>query len=130
MTIDRADATNLQAVADAALAVGDVESAAIFTQAPGSTELELAAAAGIEGLPLDGLVAAVQNPMHPIARAMLDAGPTFDVRPMNPGGPTLRSHLPLGGLGVLAVAHDASLDAEQRASLEELAIAATDLLRG
>jgi len=35
MTIDRADATNLQAVADAALAVGDVESAAIFTQAPG-----------------------------------------------------------------------------------------------
>jgi len=68
--------------------------------------------------------------MHPIARAMLDAGPTFDVRPMNPGGPALRSHLRLGGLGVLAVAHDASLDAEQRASLEELATAATDLLRG
>jgi hypothetical protein len=118
----------LAEVAEAALAVGDVASAAIFTQAPGSIALELAAAAGIEGPPLDALVAAVQNPMHPIALAMHDAGPTFDVRPMNPGGPALRSHLPLGGLGVLAVAHEASLGAEDRVSLEELAAAATDLL--
>jgi hypothetical protein len=122
--------TALDNVAQAAAGIEGVESAAIFTSRPGSAALELAAAAGIQGPPLDGLVAAVQNPAHPIARAMHDAGPTFDVRPMNPGGPALRSHLPLGGLGVLAVAHDAKLDAEARATLEQIAATATDLLRG
>jgi hypothetical protein len=96
---------------------------------PGSANLELAAAAGIEGPPLDGLVAAVQSPMHPIARAMDDTAPTFDVRPMNPGGPALRSHLPLGGFGVLAVAHDTSLDQVARDALAELAATATEHLR-
>lgn len=129
MTIENGRETDLNAVVEAALAVGDVGSAAIFTQRPGSTALDLAAAAGINGPPLEGLVAAAQSPIHPIAGAMHDAGPTFDVRPMNPGGPALRSHLPLGGLGVLAVAHDTSLGAEDRANLEELAATATDLLR-
>jgi len=123
------DAIDLDWVARAALTVGDVESAAIFVSRPGATALELAAASGIEGPPLAGLVAAVQNPTHPVATALHDDGPTFDVRPMNPGGPALRSHLPLDGLGVLAVAHETSLGREDRVALERLATTATDLLR-
>ncbi len=74
---------------------GVVSSAAIFLVEPGSAVLELAAADGIEGPALDGLVAAVRQPEHPVARAVTDGGPTFDVLPVNPGGPRLRSHLPL-----------------------------------
>ena len=129
MTTDHDAVTDLDGVALAALGVGDVESAAIFTRRDSSSPLALAAAAGIEGPPLDGLVAAVENPLHPITRAADDAGPTFDVQPMNPGGPALRSHLPLGGLGVLAVAHNASLGADERAALAQLAATATELLR-
>ena len=116
----------------AAYRVGDVSSAAIFVVRPGSSQLELAAAAGIEGLPLDGLVAAVRNPAHPIARALSDDGPSFDVLPMAPGGPRLRSHLPLKAdrdgshqtVGILAVAHDEPLDEPQREKLTTLADAA------
>src|SRR5438477_5579370 len=43
------------------LAIADIDSAAIF-RIGASGSLELVAAAGIEGAPLDGLVAAVQNP--------------------------------------------------------------------
>lgn len=120
---------DLKSVVRAALAIDGIESAAIFLAEPGSGELHLGAAAGIEGPPLDGLVAAVQNPMHPIARAMTDTDATFDVHPMNPGGPALRSHLPLGGLGVLAVAHDASLSSDAREGLSRLAAAASALVR-
>jgi hypothetical protein len=129
VTTDHDALTDLDGVARAALAVGAVESAAIFTRRDSSSPLTLAAAAGIEGPPLDALVAAVENPLHPITRAADDAGPTFDVKPMNPGGPALRSHLPLGGLGVLAVAHDAGMGADERATLEQLAATATDRLR-
>src|SRR6478735_11940926 len=85
----------LRAIAQEALTIGDTVSAVIFLVAPGSTDLDLAAAAGVEAPPLDGLVAAVRNPDHPVTRALSDAGPSFDVRPMAPGGPALRSHLPL-----------------------------------
>ncbi len=122
--------SNLDEVARAAQAVDGIESAVIFVAQPGSSDLDLAGAAGIEGPPLDGLVAAVRNPAHPIASALHDTRPTFDVRPMNPGGPALRSHLPLGGRGVLAVAHEGSLSAERRLALEELAASAAELLRG
>ena len=67
--------------------------------------------------------------MHPIARALHDEGPTFNVHPMNPGGPALRSHLPFDGLGVLAVAHEQRLGAEEQAALEQLAAETTELLR-
>ncbi|HLQ49484.1 MAG TPA: GAF domain-containing protein, partial [Candidatus Dormibacteraeota bacterium] len=58
-----------------------------------------------------------------------DPGPSFDVLPTAPGGPALRSHLPLavarGGsdtvLGVLALAHHRPLDAESRQLLEAAA---------
>lgn len=121
--------SNLDEVARAAQAVEGIESAAVFVAQSGSSDLDLAGAAGIEGPPLDGLVAAVRNPAHPIARAMHDTAPTFDVRPMNPGGPALRSHLPLGGRGVLAVAHEGSLSAASRSALEELAASAAAILR-
>lgn len=104
----------LKEITAAALLVPAVQSAAIFVDRHGTSDLELAAAAGIEGPALDGLVSAVRNPEHPIARTMTDAGPSFDVRPINPGGPALRSHLPLGGRGVLAVAHDTALSPDAR----------------
>jgi len=124
--------TDLEQIARDALDIPGVESAAIFVVRPASAdpELELAAAAGIEGPPLDGLVAAVRNTMHPIARALRDDGPTFDDRPMNPGGPALRSHVPLGSRGVLALAHEPPLDAAARATAMELAATAMKLLGG
>jgi GAF domain-containing protein len=55
--------------------------------------------------------------------------PTFDVMPTVPGGPALRSHLPLvvtrGGtdtvLGVLALAHGEPIDSELRPVLQAVA---------
>jgi len=115
----------LEAIARRALAVGDIGSAVIFVGAPGSTSPKLAAAAGVEGAALDGLLAAIRNPAHPIVRTLADDGPSFDVLPMNPGGPRLRSHLPLRAagttVGVLAVAHQSSLDDAQRQALIALA---------
>ena len=119
-----------------ATATGVVSSAAIFLVAPGSATLELAAAAGIDGPALEGLVGAVRDPRHPVARAVTDDGPTFDVLPMNAGGPRLRSHLPLAiqvdgnrvVVGVLAVAHDAALGGEGRRRLIDLATAAADIV--
>ncbi|HLX35440.1 MAG TPA: hypothetical protein VKR30_09410 [Candidatus Limnocylindrales bacterium] len=107
---------DLDDVAQSALAVPGIQSVAIFARRAGASGLDLVGSAGIGGPPLDNLVAAVQNPAHPVARALDDLGPSFDVRPMNPGGPALRSHLPLGGLGVLAVAHEPSLTPEARST--------------
>jgi GAF domain-containing protein len=100
--VDRRGSPELDALAREALATGDMRSAALFVPGDESGSLQLAAAAGIDGPALDGLVAAVQNPAHPVARALTDAAPTFDVLPMNPGGPTLRSHLPLRASGQAA----------------------------
>lgn len=119
---------DLHEVAQAATGLEGIESAAIFVRRHGSGDLELAAAAGLEGPPLDGLVAAVRNPEHPIVRAMTDTAPSFDVRPMNPGGPALRAHLPLNGLGVLAVTYEHPLPPAAQAVLEGLADAAAAIL--
>ena len=116
-----------------AIALPGVESAAIFV-AGASGALELGASIGVVGPALERLTEAVQNSDHPIARTMVDGVASFDVAPVAPGGPALRSHLPLpiGAadperrrvIGVLAVAHDRPLDAEARASLQDLALAA------
>jgi hypothetical protein len=123
-----------QTAADA-VAIDGIESAAIFLTDPAepSGELRLGGAAGIAGPPLDGLVAAVGNPAHPIRRSVEDPDATFDVRPMNPGGPALRSHLPIRAadgrtLGVLAVAHEAPMSAPSRAALATLATSLADAL--
>jgi hypothetical protein len=126
----------LQEVVRSAIAEAGVESAAIFSAPPGSTALELAAAVGIEGPALEGLAAAVKSPGHPISRTFRDETAAYDVTPTAPGGPALRSHLPLvareGGRqtvnGVLAVAHQHSLDADSRQALEALADAAAALV--
>jgi hypothetical protein len=106
-----------------------VESAAIFIAGDGSGSLELAAAAGVEGEALERLVAAVRDRAHPIARTLADATASFDVAPVAPGGPALRSHVPLlvdgsdpaRAVGVLAVAHDRHLSESDRRTLLSLA---------
>jgi hypothetical protein len=123
---------DLDEVVRSAVGVEGIESAAVFVLSAGSAEPQLGEAAGIDGVALDRLVAAVADPAHPIRRAMADDGPTFDLRPMNPGGPALRSHLPLlverdgltDAVGVLAVAHDEPLGAAARTRLIDLATAA------
>jgi hypothetical protein len=129
---------DLDEVVRSAVGVDGIESAAVFVLTPGSAEPELGAAAGIDGVALDRLVTAVADPAHPIRRSMADDGPTFDVVPMNPGGPALRSHLPLlverdgrsDAVGVLAVAHDGPLDAAVRARLVDLAATAARAVAG
>ena len=119
----------LRAIAQEALTIGDIASAVVFTVAPGSRDLELAAAAGVEGPPLVGLVAAVRNPAHPVTRTLTDDGPSFDVRPTAPGGPALRSHIPLrpsagaatAAVGVLALAHESPMSDTNRGLLLALA---------
>jgi hypothetical protein len=120
--------STLDDIVRAAIRLDVIESAAIFVVRPGSAGLDLGAAAGIQGPALDGLVAAVQQPLHPVARSVHDSVSTFDVEPVNKAGPALRSHLPLGGLGVLAVSHDAPLSAEARGALDALATRATAAL--
>ncbi len=132
-----ADSDQLRTVVGSAIELTSADSAAVFVIPPDSTELELAGAAGIEGPPLDRLAAAVRNPDHPIALTAADATASFDVTPTAPGGPALRSHLPLlvagagmpVGVGVLAVAHEHSLDAAERRTLAELAARAAALAR-
>jgi hypothetical protein len=107
----------------------DVASAAVFVVRPGSRGLELSAAAGIGGPPLERLAAALANPDHPITRTLAEAAASYDVPPIAPGGPALRSHLPLteqrgdrrAVVGVLAVAHEHRLSAVARQLLESLA---------
>jgi|GEM_PF-3500455 len=107
----------------------DIGSAVVFVTAPGATGLVLAAAAEIDGPPLERLEAAVRDPAHPIARTLVEGKPAFDVTPMAPGGPALRSHIPLVvegdgaavATGVLAVAHERALDAASRTHLVDLA---------
>jgi GAF domain-containing protein len=105
------------------------ESAAIVAVRDGS--LEIAASFGLEEPALAALAAAVADPGHPIARTVAAPAATFDVLPTRPGGPALRSHLPLTVtrdgtevvLGVLAIAHERPIDPENRA----LAQAGADL---
>jgi hypothetical protein len=118
-----------QRIAQSAVELDEVASAVVFVLMPGATGLQLSAAAGVEGPALDRLVAAVADPAHPITRTAAEAVATYDVAPMAPGGPALRSHLPLVDhrdeqvtvTGVLAVAHDHRLSPEARQVLDGLA---------
>ena len=116
----------------------DIASAAIFTATADGASLELAAAVGISGPPLDALVAAVADPRHPIHRTLAERTSSYNVTPMNPGGPALRSHVLIdahhGGLsapiGVLAVAHAAPLGSMAQETLHELADRAATTILG
>jgi hypothetical protein len=106
---------------------GGVLSAAVVV--PGKDGLEIVASFGIDEAATAGLAEAIRRPGHPIARTFDNPTPTFDVAPTAPGGPALRSHLPLivtrartdETLGVLALAHDRGTDLELRQVLEAAA---------
>jgi hypothetical protein len=130
------DPRTIDDLARSAIAVEGIESAVVFTVRP-TGDLGLGGAAGVEGAPLDALVAAVRNPAHPITRTLAD-GTAWNVTPMAPGGPRLRSHVAIATgragsaipVGVLALAHDADVSAEARRRLEAIADTAADLLAG
>jgi GAF domain-containing protein len=119
--------TSLQVLIDAIGAETEVASAAIVIDGDGG--LEIVATFGLDDTNRAALAEAIRRPGHPIARTFGDATPTFDVEPTAPGGPALRSHLPLivnrGGadrvLGVLALAHDRPSDEEMRPVLQAAA---------
>jgi GAF domain-containing protein len=105
----------------------DVESAVVIVDGP--EQLRIVASVGLEEPALGGLTEAIRNPGHPITRTFSNPVSAFDVLPSVPGGPALRSHLPLvvtrhGSntvLGVLAIAHGRSLEPEPRRLLEAVA---------
>jgi hypothetical protein len=115
-----------------------IASAAIFSAVPDGTSLELAAAAGISGPPLDALVTAVADPRHPIRRTLAERTSSYNVTPMNPGGPALRSHVlidahhggSLAPIGVLAVAHAEPLGSMAQETIHELADRAASTIVG
>ncbi len=117
----------------------EVESAAIVVVDEPLDRLEIAASIGLADSAVAGLAAAIANLGHPIARTVATPVSSFDVLPTAPGGPALRSHLPLivtrGGsdivLGVLALAHDRPIDPEMRPLLQAGAdLAAVAIERG
>jgi GAF domain-containing protein len=106
----------------------DIESAVIVVaDRPGG--LVIVASVGLGDPAIAGLAEALRDPGHPIAKTVVDPVLSFDVPPTRPGGPALRSHLPLTVtrdgtttvLGVLALAHHRPLDAESRRLLEATA---------
>jgi len=106
-----------------------VGSTAIVTKGRDGGGLEIIAASGLDETAAAGLSTAIASPAHPIARTFATPTATYDVAPINPGGPALRSHLPLtvtrGGtetvLGVLALAHDRPIDVASRPIIEAVA---------
>ena len=104
----------------------DVESAAILVPDEAREHLEVAASTGLPEAAVAGLASAVRNPDHPVARTFAAPLASFDVLPTAPGGPALRTHVPLvvtrDGveivLGVLALAHARPIDAERRPILQ------------
>jgi hypothetical protein len=133
---DGRDAT-LQALLSALRDELDVGSVAIFVLEPRTGSLELAATSGLSEPATTALAAAVQNPAHPIARTASDGVSTFDVLPTAPGGPAIRSHLPLVAtldgepvvVGVLAVAHEEPMT-PNATLLEAIADLAAAAIRG
>lgn len=120
----RADglAPTLQPLVDSIAEHLEIGSVAVFAMNERLARLEVVASSGLDDVTAAALGAAVANPAHPVARAMSDPEPSFDVSPTAPGGPSLRSHLPLivtrdgsdTPLGVLALAYDRPASPETR----------------
>ncbi|MFI5225119.1 MAG: hypothetical protein ACHQ3P_00420 [Candidatus Limnocylindrales bacterium] len=123
--------STLRVLLEALAAPLEVLSAAVVTVDASGERPAIVASFGLDSAAAAGLGVAIQNPGHPIRRTVADPVATFDVQPTVPGGPGLRSHLPLivrrAGtntvLGVLALAHDRRIDMESRA----IVLAAADL---
>lgn len=119
----------LRAMLDAISGPFEVGSAAVVVPAGGSDPLEIVASIGLDDAAAAGLTEAIRRPVHPVARTFSDPVATYDVTPMNPGGPALRSHLPLvvrrdGAdhvVGVLALAYDRPIDPDTKPTLEAVA---------
>jgi hypothetical protein len=117
---------SLEVLTDALARVAAAGSAVIVVAGEHGAGLQVAASFGLEGAARAGLAAAIRDPRHPIARTAATGQAAFDVLPTAPGGPALRSHLPLvvtrGGtdtvLGVLALAHERSIPAATRPVLQ------------
>ncbi len=107
-------ALGLRTLLDAVARPLGIASAAIVIRDGSGTGLEIVASYGLDAAAAAGLAEAMQRPSHPVTMTFDATKPTYDVAPMNPGGPRLRSHLPLivtrgrtpRVLGVLALAHD------------------------
>ena len=107
----------------------DVGSAAIVARRGDGEGVEIIASFGLDERAAAGLSEAIARPTHPIARTFAEPTASYDLTPVNPGGPKLRSHLPLivtrdGSeklVGVLALAHEDPIDAEDRPVLEAVA---------
>ena len=119
----------LTAMLDAIAKPLGIGSAAVVVPGGPSDGLEIAASIGLDDGAAAGLTAAMRLPDHPVARTFTRPAATYDVRPMNPGGPALRTHLPMvvrrGGadrvVGVLALAYDRPIEADTRPVLEAVA---------
>jgi len=119
----------LEAMLDAIAAPLDVGSAAVVIPTGSSPGLRIAASIGLDDAAAIGLTQAMRGPGHPIAHTFAAPLATYDVTPLNPGGPALRSHLPLtirrGGtdrvVGVLALAYERPIAADARRVLEAVA---------
>lgn len=106
-----------------------IASAAIVVRDGAGSGLQVVAGSGLDEAATAGLTEAMKRPTHPVTMTFEASAPTYDVAPINPGGPALRSHLPLvvtrGGtaraLGVLALAHDSSIDPEAKSVIEAAA---------
>jgi hypothetical protein len=104
-------------------------SAAVFAGDTAHGELRIVASLGLGEDAEAGLAAAVRNPAHAVARTFANGETGFDVLPAAPGGPALRSHLPLivrrdGAekvIGVLALAHDRPIESGFRPVLSATA---------
>jgi hypothetical protein len=116
----------------------DIESAVVVV-VDGPDRLRIVASTGLPEAAVAGLAEALRNPGHPIARTVQERVSSFDVLPSVPGGPALRSHLPLtitrdGAetvLGVLALAHHRPMDAKSRVLVDAAAdLAAAALKHG
>jgi hypothetical protein len=116
----------------------EVASAVITIVTEEPDHLAIVASVGLADAAVGGLAAAVRDPGHPIARTVATPVSSFDVSPTRPGGPALRSHLPLtvtrdGSdivLGVLALAHDRPIDPAMRPLVQASAdLAAVALVR-
>jgi len=132
-------AVTLGSLLDAIAEGFGVQSAAIVVKAEEGDDLEIVATFGLDGGAKAGLAEAMRRPTHPVTRTFGELTPTYDVAPTVPGGPALRSHLPLvvtrdgtdSVLGVLALAHDDPIDPAARPILEAAAdLAAVAIERG
>jgi GAF domain-containing protein len=119
----------LRTMLDAISGPFEVGSAAVVVPARGTDPPGIVASIGLDDAAAAGLTEAMRRPVHPVTRTFADPVATYDVTPMNPGGPALRSHLPLvvrrdgvdHVVGVLALAYDRPIDPDTRPTLESVA---------